>query len=231
MYEMPVELTADSWGYTYDLERTGEYDIPVLKPVIVDFSKYKWIGFNYATGIKPDNKQAHEMGVHFFVNDYIFKGIWGRMDRYRDMMGKFGCMLTPEFSAYLDYPKALQIYNYYRSMAVGAYWQQAGHIVIPTIYTGLIPNAYEWCFDGVPEGSSVAVSTNGLGKSKGFRKLFVLSFFEMIKRLHPYNILWYGEYYDECNEYKDLIFKVPSYAAQRWRGKESANTFVEGKTL
>lgn len=231
MYDIPVELTADSWGYTYDLERTGEYDIPVLKPVIVDFSEYKWIGFNYATGVKADAKQAPKMGVHFFVYDYIFKGIWGRMDRYRDMMGKFGCMCTPQFSAYLDYPKALQIYNYYRSMAVGAYWQQAGHIVIPTMYTGLIPNAYEWCFEGMPENSSVAVSTNGLGKSKGERKLFALSFYEMIKRIHPYNILWYGEYYDECDEYKDLIFEVPSYSAQRWRGKKSDNTFVEGKAL
>lgn len=226
MYDMPVELTADSWGYTYDLERTGEYDIPVLKPVIVDFSKYKWIGFNYATGIKNDDKRVPGMGVHFFVNDYIFKGIWGRMDRYRDMMSKFGCMLTPEFSAYLDYPKALQIYNYYRSMAVGAYWQRAGHIVIPTIYWG-IPNTYEWCFEGMPRDSSVAISTSTIGKSKGCKNIFLDAFQKMIDTLHPYNILWYGEYYDECDKYKDLIFNVPTYSSQRWRGKKSDNTDIK----
>jgi hypothetical protein len=228
---MDVELTADSWGYTYDLERTGEYDIPILQPVQVDFSQYKWVPFNYATGIKADHKGAPKMGVHFFVNDYIFKSIWGSLGRYTDMMRKFGCMCTPQFSSYLDYPKALQIYNYYRSMAVGAFWQRAGYTVIPTMYTGLIPNAYEWCFEGLPKNGSVAVSTNGLGKSKGERKLFVLSFYEMIKRIHPYNIFWYGEYYNECDEYKDLIFEVPSYSAQRWRGKRSDNTFIEGKTL
>ena len=225
--KMDVELTADSWGYTYDLERVGEYDIPKLDPVRIDFSKYKWIGFNYATGVKADHKHVGEMGVHFFVNDYVFKSVWSSLGRYTEMMRKFGCMTTPEFSAYLDYPKALQIYNYYRSMAVGAFWQRAGLIVIPTIYTALFPDCYKWCFDGVPEYSSVAVSTNGLGKSKGERVLFVRSFKEMINRLHPYNILWYGEYYPECG-HKDITFHIPSFAAERWRGHRSDNTIIEG---
>ena len=224
--KMDVELTADSWGYTYDLERTGEYDIPVLQPVQVDFSKYKWVPFNYATGIKADHKGAPKMGVHFFVNDYIFKSVWGSLGRYTDMMRKFGCMCTPEFSAYLDYPKALQIYNYYRSMAVGQFWQRAGLTVIPTIYWG-IPYTWDWCFQGMPENSSVAVSTSTIGKSKGCKRIFLYAFDKMIETLHPYNILWYGDYYSECDKYGDLIFKVPSFSSQRWRGRKSENTIVK----
>ena len=217
MYTMPVELTADSWGYVYDLERTGEYDIPVLSPVQVDFSKFNWIGFNYATGVKNSDKRAENMGVHFFVNDYIFKSIWGSMDRYTDMMRKFGCVCTPQFSAFLDYPKALKIYNFYRSHAVGAYWQRAGLTVIPTLYLGQPEYEWDWCFDGFPKNSSVAVSTVGVGKSKGLRRIFTRAYKEMIERLHPYNILWYGEYFEEC---EGPLYIMPSYNAQKWRNKK-----------
>lgn len=224
-HDIPLQFTADSWGYTYDQLRTDEWGIPVLEPVRVDFSKYAWIGFNYATGIKPDDDQAAEYGVHFFVKDYIFKAIWNNMGRYTDTMSKFGCMTTPQFSAYLDYPRPLKLFNYYRSHAVGAYWQQHGLTVIPSMYLGQYPSEYEWCFEGTPKHGSVAVSTLGCGKSKALRKLFCMGFEEMMKQVEPYNILWYGEYFEEC---RGDIFQIPSYNAERWRGKKSDNTIVQG---
>ena len=49
------------------------------------------------------------------------------------MLREFRYVLSPDFSTYTEFPKAIQIYNHYRKHWVGAYLQEAGVNVIPTI--------------------------------------------------------------------------------------------------
>lgn len=171
----------------------GEYDIPKLKLTLFE-GDCEFISFNYASGCK-DRKNK---GVHFFIDDYQFNRLWTNIDRYVDMLSQFKYVMTPDFSTYTDFTKAIQIYNHYRKHWVGAYLQEAGVQVIPTI-SWSTPDSFEWCFDGEPEGGTVAVSSVGCMNSKTKKQLFLSGYNEMVKRVQPDSIIFYGNVPEECN--------------------------------
>ena len=170
----------------------GEYGIPQIETVTYD-GGCDWIGFNYAKTCKEPEKK----GVHFFLDDYQFNRIWTDIDRYIPMLKRFRYVMSPDFSTYTDFPKAIQIYNHYRKHWVGAYLQEAGIQVIPTI-SWSTSDSFEWCFDGEPERGTVSVSSVGAVNSIGKKRLFLQGYKEMIQRLHPDTIIFYGAVPDEC---------------------------------
>lgn len=170
----------------------GEYGIPQLEPThMTSFGEF--IGFNYAAS----TKERAEKGVHFFVDDYQFNRLWNNPDRYLNMLQQFRCVMTPDYSTYTDFPKVIQIYNHYRKHWIGAYFQENGIEVIPTIGWS-DESSYEWCFDGEPKHSTVAVSSVGTQMSKRTKALFIAGYKEMIKRLEPETIIFYGNVPEEC---------------------------------
>lgn len=169
----------------------GEYDIPQIKPV--QYTECDWIGFNYAKG----EKYRENKGIHFFLDDYQFNRLWNDIDRYVDMLSQFKYVLSPDFSTYTDFPKAIQIYNHYRKHWVGAYLQEYGVDVIPTI-SWSTSDSFDWCFDGEPTKSTVAVSSVGSANSKRKKELFLAGYNAMMQRLQPETILFYGKVPEEC---------------------------------
>lgn len=170
----------------------GKYGIPQIEPVTCE-KGCEWIGFNYAKTCKEPEKK----GVHFFLDDYQFNRLWTDVDRYIPMLQKFRYVMSPDFSTYTDFPKAIQIYNHYRKHWVGAYLQEAGIQVIPTI-SWSTPDSFEWCFDGDPQGGVVAVSSLGVMNSKEKKELFLIGYKEMVRRICPDTIIFYGYVPDEC---------------------------------
>lgn len=59
---------------------------------------------------------------------------------------------------YIEMNKNLQRYNTFRNRWVGAYLANKGIRVIPTVSWGL-KNTFDFCFNGIEKGSTVAVST------------------------------------------------------------------------
>ncbi len=169
----------------------GEYGIPQIQPTSYDGAD--WIGFNYAKG----EKDRASKGVHFFLDDYQFNRLWNDIDRYVGMLSQLKYVMSPDFSTYTDFPKAIQIYNHYRKHWVGAYLQEAGVDVISTI-SWSTPDSFEWCFDGEPTHSAVAVSSVGAINSKSKRELFLAGYNAMMERLQPETILFYGKVPEEC---------------------------------
>ena len=107
----------------------GEYGIPRLEAEIFE-GNCEFVGFNYARG---NCQNPEEKAVHLFIADYQFVALWSKVERYVEKLRKFRYVLTPDFSTYTDFPKAIQIYNHYRKHWVGAYLQEYGCRVIPTI--------------------------------------------------------------------------------------------------
>lgn len=65
-------------------------------------------------------------GVHFFVDDYRFKGIYDNPERTLRKYRQYAFLLSPDFSLYVDMPIEEQFYNVFRNRWVGAYWQSLG---------------------------------------------------------------------------------------------------------
>lgn len=169
----------------------GEYGIPQIELTLYKGSEF--IPFNYAKSCKDKAGK----GVHFFIDDYQFNRLWNAPDRYIDMLSEFDCVMSPDFSTYTDFPKSIQIYNHYRKHWVGAYLQMHGIDVIPTI-SWSNNESFERCFDGEPINGVVAVSSVGCMNSKKRKELFMAGYREMINRLHPETIIFYGQIPEEC---------------------------------
>ena len=184
------QRTADAYNLdSYDEKRTaGFYQMPVLKRCT--FVPDELIGFNYAKTSERKN-----VGIHFFIDDYQFERIWNAPMDYMDLLAEYDCVLTPDFSLYMDMPIAMKIWNVYRSRLIGQMMQDGGIRVIPTL-SWAEPQTYQFCFDGLPSGGTVAVSTVGVMRDKSARAIWADGMTEAIKRLKPKNIICYGSKLD-----------------------------------
>lgn len=167
-------------------EGVGQYDMPVIKPAQIKEAEF--IPFNYASRATDRRRKS----IHFFIDDYQFVRLWQRIDAYVPMLSDFCQVFTPDFSTYTDYPLVMQLYNHYRKHWIGAYLQQNGIDVIPTI-SWSTPDSFDWCFDGEPVGGAVAVSSVGCLQDKESRALFLEGYNEMLRRLKPTQIIFYGK--------------------------------------
>ena len=108
-----------------------------------------------------------------------------------------------------------QLGNVAKNRWCGAYWQALGIDVIPDVVWG-DRDSFEYCFDGIPKGGTVAVSTVGVKNDKSWNNtegnMFLDGYNEMLKRLKPETILFYGDMIDGC---EGNIIQIPSYYAQR----------------
>ncbi len=174
----------------------GEYDIPIIQPVQLD-KRLSWVRFNHALAIPKE--QRSQYGVHFFIDDYLFERAWREPKRYALFLSDFAAVMSPDFSMFTDYPKAVQIYNHWRKHQLGAYWQSLGIKVIPTI--GWIhEDSYSWCFDGEPVGSTVSISSVGTQKNTDARKTFLSGYGQMLERLKPAKVIFFGALPKKCAE-------------------------------
>ncbi len=172
-------------------EGVGPFRIPKLEPT--RYEEASFIPFNYA----KTEKEPGGKGVHFFIDDYQFLRLWRGVDRYLPTLRRFRFVMTPDFSTYTDFPVAVQIYNHYRKHWLGAYMQEKGIDVIPTI-SWSDEASFAWCFDGEPVGGVVAVSSVGTRKSEEGKELFFKGYAEMMKRLEPETVIFYGGVPEGC---------------------------------
>lgn len=199
----------------------GKYNIPVIYPE-TRYPCGEFIPMNYAqTEKNPANKI-----IHCFVDDYQFVRWWNTPDRYIPRLKQFAGVCAPDFSLYTDMPIAMQIYNHYRKHWLAVYWQLHGITVYPTIAWS-DEKSYEWCFDGEPVGGIVAVSSTGTQKNKESRRLFLRGHEEMMKRLDPTFIIFYGKVPEECDW--NVIWVEAHYKSIQERVLKNKNNMEESE--
>ena len=189
-------------------EGTGKYDIPILEPVDELPQIKEWIGFNYVlSDSNPEGK-----AVHFFIDDYQFERLWNQPSRYVDKLKQYVCVATPDFSPYGDMPLATQIFNIYRKNWIGAYLQQNGVTVIPTVRASTDERSLEFYLDGFPTDSIVLIS-NMWTKTDEQKEYFMREYNRMVETLHPSKIFMYGKKMDGL---KENIEYIETFTEKRW---------------
>jgi len=167
-------------------ECVGQWEIPVLQPCsFVPESLAAW----------HDPKQrahaaANNGALHFFIDDYRFEKCWSRPESTYAKVAEVGAALSPDFSMWRDMPKAMQLWQIYRSRWCAAFWQHLGVEVIPSVTWGG-PATYEFAFDGLPQQSHVAISMVGVRKDG--QGLFRNGLHAMMQACNPSLILVYGK--------------------------------------
>lgn len=159
---------------------------PILNPVRVNLSKLRPVPFQNA----GKEKKPKECVAHFFTDDYRFERVWNNCEKYLDILENFKYVCSPDFSCYSGMPYVLQLWQVYRSRAISHFLFANGISVIPTV-TWSGEESFDFCFDGLPQNSTLAVSTNGCFTQNG-KECYRIGFEEMCKRLNPYNVLVIG---------------------------------------
>ena len=189
-----------------DAQFVGKYDLPLLKRT--DSIPKSIIPFDTI------NQSTLDKWVHFYIDDYKFKRVWNNPEKYINVLKKYPGIIGFDFSAYIDMPVAQQIWNMYRNRALSHYFQENGIDIIPNIQWG-DENTYEFCFDGIPTGGTVAISTNGAIKNSLERYIFKKGLIKMLEVVKPKTVINYSsmpdDIFGECKNAETKFIHFDNY--------------------
>lgn len=171
----------------------GKWGLPLIKKQEFDTSTIRLIACSDTKA--NDLEENKKFGVHFFVDDYRFKGIYDNPEKSLKKYAQYRFLLSPDFSTYTDMDLWRQLESVAKNRWVGAYWQDKGLIVIPTISWGL-SQSYEFCFDGVEKNSIVAIGMIGC---KQTRIQFMRGYNAMLEKIQPSKIICFGTPFKEMD--------------------------------
>lgn len=166
--------------------------------------------------------KKRELESIFFIDDYQFERVWNDPDKYIDILAEYECILSPDFSLYMDMPMPMKIWNIYRSRFIGAFYQAHGIKVIPTI-SWAEKETFDFCFAGIPEGSIVAVSTIGVKEQDDAFQVWKDGMQAMIETIKPTSILVYGGKLEF--DYGDInVVYYDNQVLKNWKDRTNAGT-------
>lgn len=172
--------------FLYNQKSSGKYNMPIIRKQEIDVEKIKFLSYVNA---KPDDNENLDKTIHFFTYDWKFEKVYEKAEEELEKLKQYYCLLSPDFSIFTNMPLALQIESVFKNRWCGAYWQSQGLKVIPTISWG-DERSFDFCFDGVEEGSIIAVCTYC---RENCEEEFMLGYNEMLKRIKPSLVICYDE--------------------------------------
>ena len=209
----------------FDKSSDGVLKIPTIPKAEFedeDFKDLLLLGFDRA---KADDTAMLDRMVHFFLYDYKFERVWKAPEKCIDKLRRYKAMLSPDFSMYREMNPVIQLYNTFRNRWCGAYFAEKGIKVIPTVSWG-DENTFDFCFSGIPKGSTVAVSTYMVsehGHHQDQKEFFLKGYNEMLKRIEPERIICYNTPFSEMQG--NIVFV--DYELSSWKYQNSDKPFVK----
>jgi hypothetical protein len=194
--------------YWHGATLIGKYRMPQLKPT--QSIPHDVIGYNERKGImNPENHW-----IDFFIDDALFESFWRHPEISFKNLKKFEGIITTDYSMHPELLPAQNIWNCTRNRVMAYYMQQNGFNIIP-VATWCEENDFEWCFDGLPEESSIAISTNGCMSSPYSKRIFLQGVEVLQKKKKPSHLIICGRKLDALEKYANIIY-YPCFS-QRWK--------------
>ena len=172
--------------FLYYNQSQGKYNFPLIKKQEVDIDKIKFLSIVNAKNNDMENK---DKTIHFFTYDWKFEKVYQNAEEELEKLSQYYCLLSPDFSIFTNMPIALQIESVFKNRWCGAFWQSKGLKVIPTVSWG-DEKSFDFCFDGIEEGSIVAVC---IYYRENCEEEFMLGYNKMLEKIKPSAIICYDE--------------------------------------
>ena len=186
--------------YWHGATLVGKYRLPQLEPT--KFIPEKVISFNERNGVIHPEKHW----VDYFIDDALFESFWNNPDRSIGNLRKFAGVITTDFSTFPEMLPGQRIWNITRNRELAYYMQVHNKMNIIPVATWCYPEDFEWCFDGLPEKSSIAVSTNGCNSSPYGKRIFLQGIEELQNRKLPFKIIVCGRPIQELEKYDNILY-------------------------
>jgi len=191
-------------------KRVGKYNFPqVMEEQFVPTQKA--LPFNYLLSLT----NPEEYWIHCFCEDKQFERLWNNFEKYVPYLQRVQGLIATDYSLYRDYSDDLIKRNCERNRTIAYAAQQKGIPTIPTAGFGG-ESTWNWCFDGLPKNSTLAITTNGTLSDPEARRLFVGGVDALIETCTPYALVVCGKYPQWLNEKypSTKIVPIPSFSQQ-----------------
>lgn len=175
---------------------------------------------------KALSSQKYDYWVHFYEDDSSFERIWKNPRKYLPVLKRYAGVIAPDFSLYRDMPLVMQLWNIYRSHAIGSWLQENGVNVIPNVRFG-DERTYDACCLGVPHNSTIAIGTHGCVKNRIDREYLSAGIDHVISTLKPRVLVIYGttpaDIFDKYRDQGISILQFNSSFANSRAGDQNGN--------
>ena len=210
---MPEKPVKDVFGFWQikGADFSGKYEIPIVHGT----SKIPESLVLFSTCEKET--ETKNKAVHFYQLDENFVGCLSseiKLTKKLDTFRKYQSVILPDYSVYRDMSLAQQIFQVYKSRAIGNFLMQNGIQIIPNVRWG-DERTYEFAFEGIDKWGVVAIGAQGGYNNKDNTQYFENGFYKMLDVLDPETILCYGDLSDSLRAECELRkIKLKTYQTE-----------------
>ena len=186
---------------------TENTDIPILK-------RNQLIPRNVISFTERSVRAKQEHWIDHFVDDINFECVWKMLETYIPIYSKFAGVIGTDFSLYPNLPKAQCMWNCTRNRIIDYRLQSVGIPLIPTA-SWYSESSLQWCLDGLPDNSSIAISSNGCKNNPYSMKMFLYGVKALQELKTPFRLIICGKHIPELDCYDNILY-YPNFS-QRWK--------------
>lgn len=177
-------------GHQFGLRVDNKTQVPIIDGYEVTGTlPERIIAFHEAMSVSQTDFDAI---VHFYISDVLFIRLFRDPDRYVPKLKQFKYVLSPDLSQYIEMPFFSRYNNNCQNKAMSQYLQRQGVNIIANV-TWSLPDSYEYCFAGIPKGTTIAINSNGVNASTDSKYLWYRGYEEALRQLQPTRIIRYGQ--------------------------------------
>ncbi len=152
------------------------------------------------------NELAQMVGTDNKTVENKFEVLWNKPSIVIPRLQNYKCVIAPDFSVFVDQPKAVNVWNIYRNRWVTSYMQSLSIHAVPSASWGNV-DSFEFCFDGLPRNSIIAIGHTAIGKDRSYKKLYRMGVEALIERKRPTKLLVYGAPLDFNPDVEVIYYK------------------------
>lgn len=177
-------------GHLFDLRVDNKMRVPIIDGYeVTDPLPERIIAFHEAMNASQTDFDAI---VHFYISDSLFIRLFHNPDKYVPKLKQFKYVLSPDMSQYIEMPFFSRYNSNCHNKAMAQYLQRQGVNIIANVTWSLL-DSYEYCFAGIPKGTTIAINSNGVNASTDSKYLWHRGYEEAIRILQPTRIIRYGQ--------------------------------------
>lgn len=193
-----------------DADFTEEEEYPKVKGMILETPPKKVVAYDHI-----NDSHDSETWLHFYVNDNRFLPLYSpqKWEKTIAALQSFGGVFGIDHSLHYNFPLPEHRYSLYLNRLTDHAFECANIPVVPNV-SWSDDRSFDFFLDGLPIGTSIAISSHGCAQGQKARMLFLEGVKKTISGLHPYNIFHYGHIMPEVKEFVEAqgvpIFQIPT---------------------
>lgn len=194
--------------YWAGAEFVGKYQLLKLETVIIkDLPKEnEVISFSEMFSSKYRGRLS-EYWIDMFNDDIVIERFWKNPEKYLPIMKQAKGVISSDYSVMNGLLLTDNVHNVQRNRISSFILEREKILTVP-VASWYDMDSFEWCFDGLPHNSVIAVSSNGClrGESRSAKEMFIKGVYELNRRKTPVTILICGPRIKELDSLKNVVY-------------------------